>query len=121
MADLSAYELQRLENIRRNEAALAALGLGPGGSVALNKKPLPKRRAQRVKGQTLATRASARLAASGRMDRDLDSDLDPDSDPDLGSDPGSDPGNQTQTSKARADRGCTLCKSHPQAAWPIEP
>ena len=39
---LSAYELQRLENMRRNQATLAALGLGSGGAALIDSKKPPK-------------------------------------------------------------------------------
>ena len=38
-SELSAYELERLENIRRNEARLAELGLAPGGGLVPTKRP----------------------------------------------------------------------------------
>ena len=47
MSELSAYEKERLANIRRNEAVLASLGLGPGEALipqqVTTQKPRKKR------------------------------------------------------------------------------
>ena len=45
MSALSPYELQRLENIKRNNAALAALGL-TGPICAQSGGPPPKKKAK---------------------------------------------------------------------------
>ena len=48
--DLSAYELQRLENIKRNREVLAALGLGGPSSAGASSASvlLPKKAAKRA-------------------------------------------------------------------------
>ena len=68
MSDLSPYELQRLENIKRNNAALAALGL-TGPICAQSGGPPPKKKAKKKKkpkpqerrSPERPTRTSARL------------------------------------------------------------
>ena len=63
MAELSAYELERLANIRRNEEKLAFLGLGQG-STSLVPKPAAERKPKRPPPPAReASRKSARVAA----------------------------------------------------------
>ncbi|RKP11180.1 WD40-repeat-containing domain protein [Thamnocephalis sphaerospora] len=72
MNELSEYELKRLENIRRNEAVLAALNLPTFASAApppkrkltvarKNTSPVRKKRASKVEQEPASRRKSARL------------------------------------------------------------
>ena len=78
MSDLSPYELQRLENIKRNNAALAALGL-TGPICAQSGGPPPKKKAKKKKKKKKPqerrsperpTRASARLRGASAPNYD---------------------------------------------------
>ena len=84
---LSAYELQRLENIARNEAHLTALGLND--SVVPKKKPAPKKRKSAkdedpeykpMPRQTRARSGSGKAVAYVSDDDNSDDDSDYDSD-----------------------------------------
>ena len=86
MTELSAYELQRLENIARNEAKLRALGLDKPNIPKAPPRPKSKKRARsdapRVGERRSSRERSAPASYTPKHDDDDDDDYD-DADDDL--------------------------------------
>ena len=69
--EMSAYELERLENIKRNSEVLASLGLGGDASQLSGKsrsQPVPKRRKTEPKPPSEPARRSSRLEGAKAPD-----------------------------------------------------